>query len=218
MRIEAQCPDVGEIRIGERIEFRGDAQLAVAADRYAVGGALVELGEIRSDANNAYVRRARRWHRAAIATRHARYVRRFISGEVSFDAGLHFTVIVSDVLARNHLMHVDRPFADRGLPQQPSVSEILALVEHVDRRGGDVGHFLVFDEHGRRGLEKRGVETVVVALAIDQLNQLLEAGELPLRAGREGLHVAVQEFGVADRPAQACRARPAPESSREFPG
>jgi len=44
----------------------------------------------------------------------------------------------------------------------------------------------------------RGVETVVVALAIDQLNQLLEAGELPLRAHGEGLHVPVQEVGVAE--------------------
>ncbi len=63
---------------------------------------------------------------------------------------------------------------------------------------GHVRHFLVFDEHRGSGLKQSGVQAVVVALAIGQLNQLFQAGKLSLRSGREGLHVAIQKVRAAD--------------------
>ena len=217
MRIQTQRPHVGEIRVGEGIEFRSGPKSSVAADGHALGGAFLEFGEIRlppvarvfrACGNGQQDRDGQQAHQSSFAASSTRS---------SFWGGGSLHRNRQHALARNHLMHFHRPFSRRGLPQQPGIPRILTLVENVDGRKRHVGHFLVFDEHGRRGLKQSGVEAVVVALAVGQLDQLFEAGKLSLRGSRQRLHVAIQKVGAADDELQEFRAWFAPESSREFP-
>ena len=46
-RVQPQRPEIGEVGVGERREFRRQDDLAVAAQRHAMSGAPVEILEIR---------------------------------------------------------------------------------------------------------------------------------------------------------------------------
>ena len=95
VRVQTQRPHIGEIWVGEGIEFRGRAKSSVAADGDAFGGAFLELGKIRLAPVTRVFRACgnRQQDRDGQQAHQIRSLHH--QPEAPFGAGAHFTVIVS---------------------------------------------------------------------------------------------------------------------------
>ena len=94
-------------------------------------------------------------------------------------------------------------FAGQGFAQDLDSAGSGPAVDDVDLGERDVGEFFVVPDDGRGRSEEAYVEAIVAALAIQQGNELVEAGGATAAAAkREAARGAIQQVAIGDQNAQ----------------
>src|SRR5579872_159478 len=73
------------------------------------------------------------------------------------------------------------------------------LIEDIDRGSRHIGKLFVFDEQGRGILEQRDIQMIVLALTVDDANQLIKTLQAFSARARKKFAHAIERGCVADK-------------------
>src|SRR3954453_9589430 len=92
--------------------------------------------------------------------------------------------------------------AGEGFAQDLHAARSGPAIDHIDLGKGNVGKFFVFPKNGGRGNEQTDVEAIVATFAIEESDELIEAGGPAGTGESEAPRSAIEHVAVGDENAK----------------